>query len=456
VSVFKACDLRGLAGAEMNEVICRKVGLALGVMAHERGGGPVCVGGDFRRSTPALKGALCAGLMESGATVFDAGQNPTPSHYFAARHLGCPNAAIVTASHNPGKYNGVKFMIAGRPAVPSLVSDLRSRVERAEVAKGKSGRCERVDVTSAYVEHMLTASATLAGSTREALQHRRLRVAVDAMGGAFSMLGPAILERAGCEVVPLACAIDPDFAARSPNPAADKNLTGIREVVAREGADLGMALDGDGDRVTILTRSGAIIRPEQLGVLLIRHCLAKPTVVCDLKCASILPRAAEKAGGRAIMRPSGHGFIKSEMMDQNGDLGIEVSGHVFLKALHGGDDGMFTALTIAHLLARRGVDLDAEIRAIGWPCITPDLRVPLPRCSDDLLERIAASCGGAVTRLDGVRVEYADGWALARMSITEPVITLRFEGRTAAETRTIAKRFLANAPELLEAVLGSI
>jgi phosphomannomutase/phosphoglucomutase len=285
---------------------------------------------------------------------------------------------------------------------------------------------------------------------------RRLTIVVDAMGGAFSAIAPRVLEGAGCRVVPLRCAVDPDFAQHDPNPAVDANLAELTGRVVAERADLGVALDGDGDRVALVDSAGRIVRPEQIGALLVQQCFFRPVVVYDLKCASVLVEAVRAAGGTSIMQPSGHGFIKTTMLRRQADLGVEISGHYFYRALGGGDDGLFTALVIAQLVARSGRSLAELIEPIGWPAATPDLRLPLPGDAAEILERIAAHCGGEVSRLDGVRAQYDDGWALARISITEPLVTLRFEARQRSGLPEIAGRFLKGVPELSKRVLKMI
>ena len=455
MSIFKACDIRGLAGKELDEALARRLGLALGGLVRERSGQPVCLGGDFRRSTPALKLAVCEGLIEAGATVFDIGQNPTPLAYFAAARLKCPNIGIVTASHNPGRYNGLKFMVAGRPATPELVEQLRARLGLA-VPRVRPGHTQAMDMRAAYEAHVREQAAATARSGEACLSRRRLKIVVDPMGGAFAGIAPRIMAEAGCEVVAVSDELDPDFARRDPNPSVDENLKLLSERVVSERADLGLALDGDGDRAAVVDHTGRVIRPEQMGALFLRHCFPKPTVVYDLKCASVLVAEATAAGGVCVMQPSGHGFIKTAMLERQADLGVEVSGHFFFKALGGGDDGLFAGLLTAHIVAASGVSLAGLIQPIGWPAITPDLRVPFTGNGREVLERIEASCGGTVTRLDGVRAQYATGWALARMSITEPLITLRFEGCDPASLREIANRFLAGVPELSSIVSQKI
>ena len=243
---------------------------------------------------------------------------------------------------------------------------------------------------------------------------------------------------------------------RNPDPSHDANLKPLIEAVLARRADVGVALDGDGDRVIFVDHAGRIARPEEIAAILIRHCFQRPTVVYDLKCASIVPRVAAEAGGTAIMQPSGHGFIKAAMLAARAELGVEVSGHHFFGILDGGDDGLFTALVVLGLLSRLRVRLADLIQPAEWPAITPDMRIPFAGGALAALEAIASQCGGVVTRLDGVRASYEGGWALARASITEPAITFRFEGRDRDHLRRIAEQFLAGAGPLRNQVLERI
>jgi len=468
VSIFKACDIRGVVGDQWDAADARRIGQSLGRMIRRRGGTSICVGGDFRSSTPSLKRALIDGLTETGTGVADVGQLPTPAVYFAAARLKLNNVAVVTASHNPGKYNGVKFLVAGQPAVPELVRELREGFEVSDKAENP-GTIQSRDVLKDYeswapdqARSLLTATARVAGVERSEPPDRRnpsqdrAHAVLDSMGGAFTNIAPRVLESQGYCVTSLCEHIDPDFSKGEPNPARDANLQPLTEHVVRERADLGVALDGDGDRVIFIDHTGAIVRPEQIAAVFVQHLFERPTVVYDLKCASILFRAVEASGGRAIMRPSGHGFIKAAMIEREAEMGVEVSGHHFFGFLGGGDDGLFTALVVLGLVERTRLPLADLVKPIGWPAITPDLRIPFDRDATETLEKVAASCGVNVTRLDGVRAEYDDGWALARASITEPAITFRFEGRDQPHVREIASRFLAAAPDLRDQVMKTI
>lgn len=450
MSIFKACDVRGVVGEELNAKVAQRIGRSLGHMMRRRGDTTICVGGDFRRSTPQLKDALIAGLLQTDACVYDVGQVPTPVVHFAARHRGWSNVAVVTASHNPGRYNGVKFVIGGWPAVPDLIRELEEGVCDGEGSSPR-GDLERYDIAPIYERAVVEQAEQLSGG-----RGSPLRIVVDTMAGAVTEVAPRVLRRTGHHVTPLCQEIDPGFTAGDPNPAVDANLQPLMARVKEEGADAGIAFDGDGDRVILVDHTGGIVRPEQLGAILAVLCFDRPTVVYDLKCASVLCRAVETVGGTAVMRPSGYGFIKTTMIRQRADAGVEVSGHHFFRALAGGDDALFTALVVLNLVGRLQSPLADLVEPVGWPAVTPDVRIPFPDDPAATVERIAESCGGAVTRLDGVRAEYEDGWALARASITEPAITMRFEVRNPLQVADMVRRFLAGAEELQSRVLEKI
>ncbi|MHB0955962.1 MAG: phosphohexomutase domain-containing protein [Pirellulaceae bacterium] len=484
MSIFKSCDVRGIVGEEWSVDDARRIGQGLGYMLRTRSQSQIVVGGDFRRSTNAFKSALIEGLRQRGVCVVDVGQVPTPVVPFAARQIDCPNLAIITASHNPGKYNGIKFLVDGRPPIPELMSELQRAMEIL-CSGDAAGSLVRQDVLADYEAWLIpcaqrlvaTAAASResapsgdaeSGSRVTADSNGRAasmsepgswpprRVAVDPMGGAFTGIAPRVLKAAGYEVVTVDAELDPDFQRRDPNPANDRNLRPLAEATRHNQADLGVALDGDGDRVILVDAGGRIARPEQIAALLVEHWFPGSTVVFDLKCASLVPRTVQAQEGRAVMQPSGHGFIKTAMLERRAELGVEVSGHHFFGALEGGDDGLFTALVVLTLLRRLNLSLHGQLERIGWPHITPDLRLPLVADCRATLETIAGSCGGQVSRMDGVRAEYEDGWGLARASITEPAITFRFEGRDPTCLRQVVARFLSSVPVLRHQVLERI
>lgn len=444
MSVFKACDIRGVVPDEWDAPFAGDIGSSLGAMLVRRGESAIVVGGDFRRTTPAIKGALVDGLVGAGLLVHDLGQLPTPAAYLGARHLDVANVAVVTASHNPGRYNGVKVMVQGRPATGALVEEIERGMGLA-ASDNPDGSVVSHDLVPQYEQRLAVDCRSLVGRDEH---DSRLRTVVDSMEGATTHIAPRVLAAAGHSVHAIYDTMDPDFSGRAPNPARDENLSRLAAEVVERKADVGVALDGDGDRVVLVTHAGDVVRPEQVAALLMERCFDSPTIVYDLKCASIVPRATLQCGGTAIMRPSGYGFIKEAIIDEDADLGVEASGHHFYRLLGGGDDGLLTALVILHLVAASGQSLAKLIEPYPWPAITPDIRIPFDGDMAATLDTIAAAATGEVSRLDGVRAEYGSGWALARASITEPVISLRFEGSDPDDMKRIAGLFLAPVPDL--------
>jgi phosphomannomutase/phosphoglucomutase len=423
VSAWKACDVRGLFPSEVSPDLFRRIGAAVGRMLAMRP--RVLVGGDFRESTPELKRCLIDGLTSTGAQVLDVGQVPTPIAYFAHRHFQTDAVLIVTASHNPPNHNGLKLMIGSLPPSEEDFERLRTSAtaeqSRPVAAAPAQGASLSADPIPAYREWIL---GRWAGG-------KPIRVVLDAGNGAWSELGPAIFEELGFDVRPLYCEVDGSFPNRPPDSARPANLAALREEVRRTDAKLGIAWDGDGDRVAFVDEGGAVVSADEMAVLLIRHLLRAPAqrVVYDIKLSDVVRRTTLEQSGEAIMERSGHSFIKRQMIEMDCLFGCEVSGHYFFRELGGGDDGLFTALLVSRMVADCGA-LGMLRKSVPPVFATPDLRLPAGLISyGDLKSRLLDlfSEAGRVT-LDGIRLETADGFILARESVTEPVITMRLEG----------------------------
>lgn len=454
MSIFKDCDIRGVYGSELDA----NTALALGRAVGERMVGlDVVVGGDLRTSTPILKEALIAGLVEIGAHVVDVGLVPTPVFYFAKRELGRRGATgdppvtggvMVTASHNPAQYNGFKVMLGDLPISPEGLEALAQRMATGQYTRGQ-GTYRRDQLLPRYREWILQAFPAL---------HAR-HVVVDAGNGSLSLLAPELLSALGQNVEELYCTPDGTFPNRHPNPAVASHLASLRRLVVDTGAELGIAYDGDGDRVAFVDSRGEVLPAERPLVLFVRHLLGQhpgAAVVYDQKCSSVVPEQVAKAGGRAIMERSGYGFIKGRLLSEDAVLGGEVSGHFFFGAL-GGDDAVYATLLLLKVLDGLGVPLAQASDSVPTYPITPDIRLA---CSTEhaaaILEQLAqAYADHRLSRLDGVRVQFPDGWALARISVTEPVITLRFEAHTTERLAAIQREVLAKAPLLNELMTGT-
>jgi len=438
VAIFKACDIRGVYPDELDERRAKLLGRALGT---ELDGADCVVGGDVRTSTPALKAALIGGLTASGTRVIDIGTAPTPVCYWARRRLGVRGAAIVTASHNPPEYNGLKFMLGDLPVTPGDVERVRRRVEAGEFQRGR-GRAERRDVRDEYLRWIEQRFAgTGAGQT----------VLVDAGSGTASHWAPEAFRRAGYQVDTLFCEPDGCFPNRSPNPTAPGALAAASAIAAQAEPDFAACFDGDGDRVVFLDETGHVVTPEQALILLARHLVpSEPgaAVVYDQKCTRAVAREVKRAGGRPLAELSGHAFIKRRLTLEGALLAGEVSGHFYFREL-GGDDGIYAALVLGELIARSGRTLAELRRRLPHYYISEDIRLHRPRGDG---QAVIARLKAAFADLpqddrDGVRLEFDGGWALVRPSVTEPAITVRVEGDTPERMEEIKRQVLDAIPD---------
>jgi phosphomannomutase/phosphoglucomutase len=430
MTIFKTCDIRGVYGSELDKETAHRLGRAVGARMQSR---EVVVGGDLRISTPALKEALILGLLRGGAHVVDVGMVPTPAFYYAMRALGISAGVMVTASHNPARYNGFKLMLGALPIEPEELQELAREMQRDDLAEGQGNR-RTADILPAYEVLLCDAFSG---------QHPR-HVVVDAGNGAMWQTAPNVLRRLGHHVDEIHCVPDGTFPGRDPNPAVPAHLEDLRRRVRESGAELGIAFDGDGDRVIFVDEGGRVQPADRLLVLMIRHLLRQfpgAAVVYDLKSSSVVPEAIRTAGGRALIERSGHAFIKRRLLTEDAVLGGEVSGHYFFRET-GGDDALYAILLMLRILDEAGATLGAAMDTVPEYPGTPDLRIPCPldaarRILDELRQGLDRF---PIDTLDGVRVRFDEGWALARVSVTEPLITLRFEAHTGEALRAIIAR----------------
>ena len=436
MSIYKACDIRGVYGSDLDEEIAERLGGAVG---ERIAGRDVVLGSDLRPSSSPLKWAFVRGLVSHAAQVVDIGVVPTPVVYDAKDRLGTYAAVMVTASHNPPDYNGFKLMFGDRPVTPGDIDALAKAAE--ETGPTSRGSYRTAPALEPYAESLLAPWDKL--TPRE--------VVVDAGNGAMWWLGPMALQRVGLRVEPLYCLPDGAFPHRHPNPAVATHLNDLQAVCARLGA-WGAAYDGDGDRVIFVDENGRVLAADRIFALLVEHRLADDAggrVVYDLKSSSVVPEAIERAGGVALAERSGHAFIKARMLDEQAALGGEISGHYFFGAL-GRDDALYATLMLAEILDKRGLSLAAAMEGVPSYPITPDLRLPCsPERADAILRDLEATFADLPrSHLDGVKIQFADGWALARRSVTEPVVTLRFEAKSQESLEAIRSRVMTASPDL--------
>ncbi|GAB4180963.1 MAG: phosphomannomutase/phosphoglucomutase [Rhodocyclaceae bacterium] len=425
--IFKAYDIRGIVGRTLTAEAVRAIGQALGSEARLRGQGAIAVGRDGRLSGPELAAALAQGIRAAGIDVIDIGAVTTPITYFAAFHLGTGSCVSVTGSHNPPDYNGLKMVLAGETLAGEAIRALRTRIERGELAQGE-GRLTRADVREAYVERIVS-DVKLA---------RPMRLAVDCGNGVAGDMAPRLLRALGCEVRELFCEVDGRFPNHHPDPSKPENLADLVRALREGDAELGLAFDGDGDRLGVVTREGEIIYPDRQLMLFAADVLSRvpgASIIFDVKCTRKLATWIRSHGGVPMMWNTGHALIKARLRETGAPLAGEMSGHVFFKERwYGFDDGLYAAARLLEILSRSpeaGALLSALPRSVSTPELNLKMKEGEPFALVEELKKAARFEGAReVITLDGIRVEYADGFGLARPSNTTPVVVLRFEGDT--------------------------
>ncbi len=438
--IFRTYDIRGIVGRTLTPAIVREIGRALGALGRERGAPTFALGRDGRLSGPELSAALTEGLLSAGADVIDIGMAPTPVAYFAAHHLGCGSCVAITGSHNPPDYNGLKMVIAGGTLWGEDVQELRRSIETGKLSKG-SGKRSTANVLDAYVER-------IAGDVRLA---RPFRIAVDCGNGVAGMLAPRLYRRLGCEVEELYCEVDGRFPNHHPDPSQPKNLRELIEKLKTGKSELGLAFDGDGDRLGLVAKDGEIIYPDRQLMLLAKDVLSRnpgAEIIYDVKSTRLLAPWIERHGGKPTIWKTGHSLIKAKLKETGALLAGEMSGHTFFKERwYGFDDALYGGARLLEVLSK---EKDAERALKGLPNApsTPELHWALEEGEPHaLVAKLQASqpFPGAdrVLNIDGVRVEYADGFGLARASNTTPVIVIRFEADNLAALERIKRDFRA-------------
>ena len=445
--IFKAYDIRGIVGKTLTPPIVRAVGQALGSLALERGRDTIVVARDGRLSGPELCRALAEGIRASGANLIDIGMVTTPMSYFAAHDLGTQCSVAVTGSHNPPDYNGLKMVIAGETLAGDTITGLKTRIEKDDLKRG-AGTYGTADIGSRYLDR-------IAGDVKLS---RTLKVAVDCGNGVAGAFAPALFRRLGCEVTELFCDVDGNFPNHHPDPSQPKNLQDLVRCLATTDNELGFAFDGDGDRLGVVTKAGHIIYPDRQLMLFAADMLERnpgALVIYDVKSTRNLKPWIVDHGGAPLLWKTGHSLIKLKMKESGALLAGEMSGHTFFKERwYGFDDGLYAGARLLEILSR-DADPSATLDALPESVSTPELNVASGSESPHALiarlaEKAAFPDATDVIRIDGLRVEYADGFGLARASNTTPVIVLRFEADSEPALKRIQgefrRVFAANAP----------
>ncbi|TMI00963.1 MAG: phosphomannomutase/phosphoglucomutase [Betaproteobacteria bacterium] len=438
--IFRTYDIRGIVGRTLTPAIVREIGRALGALGRERGAPTFALGRDGRLSGPELSAALTEGLLSAGADAIDIGMAPTPVAYFAAHHLGCGSCVAITGSHNPPDYNGLKMVVAGDTLWGEDVQELRRSIETGKLSKG-SGKRSTANVLDAYVER-------IAGDVRLA---RPFRIAVDCGNGVAGMLAPRLYRRLGCEVEELYCEVDGRFPNHHPDPSQPKNLRELIEKLKTGKSELGLAFDGDGDRLGLVAKDGEIIYPDRQLMLLAKDVLSRnpgAEIIYDVKSTRLLAPWIERHGGKPTIWKTGHSLIKAKLKETGALLAGEMSGHTFFKERwYGFDDALYGGARLLEVLSKEK-DAERALKSLPNAPSTPELHWKLEEGEPHaLVAKLQASkpFPGAerVLTIDGVRVEYADGFGLARASNTTPVIVIRFEADNLAALERIKRDFRA-------------
>jgi phosphomannomutase / phosphoglucomutase len=436
--IFKAYDIRGIVDKTLTEDAVEAIGQAIGSESTARGARAVCIGRDWRLSGPALSAALARGLRKAGINVIDVGRVTTPMLYFAAHHFGTGSGVMVTGSHNPPDYNGLKMMLAGETLSGEQIQSLRERIERADLSSG-AGTLESREIAADYIDRIV-------GDVR---LKRPMRIAVDCGNGVPGAFAPELYRRLGCTVEELFCEVDGTFPNHHPDPSQPANLADLIAALKSGPSEIGLAFDGDGDRLGVVTKQGKVIFPDRQLMLFAADVLSRNPggeIIFDVKCTRNLAPWIRSHGGKPTMWKTGHSLIKSKMKQTGAPLAGEMSGHIFFKERwYGFDDGLYAGARMLEYLSAQG-DVSATLDALPDSLNTPELQVKLAEGENyALVEKLQkeARFPGAreVITIDGLRVEYEKGFGLARSSNTTPVLVLRFEADDAAALKAIQEEF---------------
>jgi phosphomannomutase / phosphoglucomutase len=447
--IFKAYDIRGVVGKTLSVENVEMIGQAVGSEARARNQSDIVIGRDGRLSGPDLTAALARGIQKSGINVIDLGQVTTPMTYFAAYQLGCHCAVMVTGSHNPPDYNGLKMVLAGETLSGDSIQALRARIETGDLACGQ-GDYRQHDIANEYIQR-ITGDVKLA---------RPMHIIVDAGNGVAGAFAPALYRAMACTVEEMFCQVDGHFPNHHPDPSVPANLANLISRLQTSDAEIGLAFDGDGDRLGVVTKDGSIIFPDRQLMLFADDVLSRnpgATIIFDIKSTRNLYNWITNRGGQPVLWKSGHSLIKAKMQENGALLAGEMSGHIFFKERwYGFDDGLYAGARLLEYLSRQ-TDLNATLHNLPDSLCTPELQVKMQEGEAHSLiaelQKTARFAGASeVITLDGLRVEYPDGFGLMRASNTTPAIVLRFEADDAAALARIQDDFrttlLAKNPKL--------
>ncbi|WP_164740073.1 phosphomannomutase/phosphoglucomutase [Xanthomonas sp. BRIP62418] len=451
--MFRAYDIRGVVGKDLNPGVAALIGQAIGSVMQAQGLREVVVGRDGRLSGPELANGLIDGLRRAGCKVIDVGLAPTPVVYFGAYELRAGSCVAVTGSHNPPDYNGFKIVIGGETLSGAAIADLHQRINEGRLHTAATpGELEQRDISDAYIQRIAD----------DVQLDRPIKVVVDAGNGVAGEIAPRLLEAIGAEVIPLYCEIDGTFPNHHPDPSEPHNLDDLVKMVQRFDADIGVAFDGDADRLGVVTKQGTMVFPDRLLMLFAADVLQRnpgALVIYDVKCTGKLSDHVLRNGGSPLMWKTGHSLIKAKMRETDAELAGEMSGHFFFKERwYGFDDGIYAAARLLEILAQREQTPSEVLEALPESVSTPEIKVPVDGDAHALVARFVerAQAGeespfesARLSTIDGLRADFADGWGLVRASNTTPILVLRFEADTEAALERIRGLFRSQLQALL-------
>ncbi|MBU0594604.1 MAG: phosphomannomutase/phosphoglucomutase [Gammaproteobacteria bacterium] len=447
--IFKAYDIRGIVGKSLTPEIVEAIGHAIGAEAIARQQSEIVIGRDGRLSGPDLTAALARGIQKSGISVIDLGMVATPMAYYGAYQLHANSAVMVTGSHNPPDYNGLKIVLGGETLSGDSIQNLKMRIEKVDLVQGH-GSYRQHDIADEYIQR-ITSDIKLA---------RPMKIIVDCGNGVAGAFAPALYRALGCEVEEMFCEVDGDFPNHHPDPSVPKNLQDLIARLKTSDAEIGLAFDGDGDRLGVVTKDGQIIFPDRQLMLYADDVLSRnpgAEIIFDVKSTRKLFAWIRERGGKPTLWKTGHSLIKAKMKETGALLAGEMSGHVFFKdRWYGFDDGLYTGARLLEYLSRQD-DINATLHGLPDTVNTPELQIWMKEGEhyaliEKLREIARFPTAQEIITLDGLRVEYADGFGLMRASNTTPVIVLRFEGDNENALQRIQDEFravlLENSPNL--------
>ena len=438
-SIFKAYDIRGIVNEDLTIETVVLIGKAIGSESIDRGERGIVVGRDGRTSGPDLMNALVEGIKSTGCHVVKIGMIPTPVLYYATYSKGASSGVMITGSHNPPNYNGFKMMIAGETLSGERILNLYERINNHNFHQGQ-GTSTTIDIQEDYLNRV----------TSDISIKRPLKIVVDCGNGVAGHLAPKLFEALGCEVVKLFCHIDGNFPNHHPDPSKLENLNDLIAEIKAEKADLGLAFDGDGDRLGVIDEKGNVIWADRQMILFSRDVIHRnpgAKIVFDVKCSSLLSKDISNQGGRPILSRTGHSFIKAKIKEESALLGGEMSGHIFFKERwYGFDDALYAGARLLEILSSRNESCSEIFSALPDSFNTPEINIHFDKQGDqfDAMEKLKKTANfneGALTTIDGIRLDYEDCWGLVRPSNTTPCLVLRFEAETEVSLKRIREEF---------------